>query len=151
MEMLTLSFKRLSGEFSDIELPAYSSPDSSGMDIRAALLEDLVIHSGDRGIVPTNFAVEIPRGYEIQVRPRSGLAAKFGVTVLNTPGTIDADYRGEIKIILANFGKDSFIIKRGDRIAQLVIGKVYQIGIREVEFLTDTERGENGLGSSGIK
>ncbi len=151
MEMLSLSFKRLAAVFSDIELPAYSTKDSSGMDIRAALMEDMVIESGGIAMVPTNLAVELPKGFEIQVRPRSGLAAEHGVTVLNTPGTIDADYRGEIKIILANLGKNHFTIKRGDRIAQMVIGKVYQAQIIEVDTISDTERGENGFGSSGVK
>ncbi len=147
--MIKLSFKRLTNEFNDIELPLYQTPDSSGMDIRAAIQEQISIPSLSTAIVPTNLAVEIPKGFEIQVRPRSGLAAKHGVTVLNSPGTIDADYRGEIKVLLINFGKDTFVISRGERIAQLVLSQVFQAEISSSSSLTETERADGGFGSTG--
>ena len=147
--MIKLSFKRLTDEFNDIELPLYQTPDSSGMDIRAAIQEQISIPSLSTAIVPTNLAVEIPKGFEIQVRPRSGLAAKHGVTVLNSPGTIDADYRGEIKVLLINFGKDTFVISRGERIAQLVLSQVFQAEISSSSSLTETERADGGFGSTG--
>ncbi len=147
--MIKLSFKRLTDEFNDIELPLYQTPDSSGMDIRAAIQEQISIPSLSTAIVPTNLAVEIPKGFEIQVRPRSGLAAKHGVTVLNSPGTIDADYRGEIKVLLINFGKDTFVVSRGERIAQLVLSQVFQAEISSSSSLTETERADGGFGSTG--
>ncbi len=147
--MIKLSFKRLTNEFNDIELPLYQTPDSSGMDIRAAIQEQISIPSLSTAIVPTNLAVEIPKGFEIQVRPRSGLAAKHGVTVLNSPGTIDADYRGEIKVLLINFGKDTFVVSRGERIAQLVLSQVFQAEISSSSSLTETERADGGFGSTG--
>lgn len=149
MEKITLKVQRIDKSFEDIPLPEYQTEDSSGFDVRASVEEELVVPSGGILMVPTNLRVEIPRGYEIQVRPRSGLAAKHGIGVLNSPGTIDADYRGEIKVILFNFGGEDFVIKRGDRIAQLVIGKVYQAELIEAEELARTERGEGGFGHTG--
>ncbi|MBK8943732.1 MAG: dUTP diphosphatase [Ignavibacteriae bacterium] len=149
MKKIDLNIKRISNLFSDIPLPTYSTEGSSGMDIRAAVQNDIILKSGKVILVPTNLSVEIPIGYEIQVRPRSGLAAKNGIGVLNSPGTIDSDYRGEVKIILFNFGEEDFIIKRGDRIAQLVLAEVILANINEVEDLNSSQRGEGGFGHTG--
>jgi dUTP pyrophosphatase len=148
---ITIKFKRLSDKFNDIPLPSYSTEGSSGMDLRAAVDDKIIIKPLETVLIPTNLAVEIPEGYEGQVRPRSGLAAKNFVTILNTPGTIDSDYRGEIKVILTNFGKEDFVVNRGDRIAQLVITKVEKANIVEVQELNSTERNEGGFGHTGIK
>lgn len=148
---ITIKFKRLSDKFNDIPLPSYSTEGSSGMDLRAAVEDKIIIKPFETALIPTNLAVEIPEGYEGQVRPRSGLAAKNFVTVLNTPGTIDSDYRGEIKVILTNFGKEDFVVNRGDRIAQLVIAKVEKAEIVEVQELNSTKRNEGGFGHTGIK
>ena len=120
-------------------------------DVCAAIETELIIEPGNRALVPTGLCLEIPEGYEVQVRPRSGLAFKFGVTVLNAPGTIDADYRGEVKIILANFGEQPFTIKRGDRIAQLVPSKVaVSVGFTEIQSITESSRGAGGFGHTGV-
>ena len=134
-----------------IPLPAYETAQAAGMDLRAAVPQDqpLGLHPGDRHAVPTGLAFALPDGFEGQVRPRSGLAFKFGITCLNSPGTIDADYRGEVKAILINHGPEDFIIRRGDRIAQLVIAPVVQAAWVEVESLDDTTRGVGGFGSTG--
>lgn len=149
MNEINVKIKRINPDFNNIELPVYSTPDSSGMDIRAALMEDLYVHPGEIVLVPTNLSVEIPQGYEIQVRPRSGLAVKYGIGVLNSPGTIDADYRGEIKIILFNFGKTDFKISSGDRIAQIVLSKVYTVKFIESGDLSSSSRGVGGFGHTG--
>ncbi|PJA98703.1 MAG: dUTP diphosphatase [Ignavibacteriales bacterium CG_4_9_14_3_um_filter_30_11] len=149
MKKIELKIKRLSDEFNDISLPAYSTEGSSGMDIRAAVNNEEIIQSGKVKLIPTNIAVEISKGFEIQVRPRSGLAAKYSIGVLNSPGTIDSDYRGEVKIILFNFGENNFVVKRGDRIAQLVLAKTYSAKIIESSNLIETERGEGGFGHTG--
>lgn len=133
----------------DLPLPCRMTPGSSGCDICAAVDSEQVISPGERTLVPTGFCFEIPNGYEIQVRPRSGLAFKHGVTVLNTPGTIDADYRGEVKVILINLGDMPFTIKRGERIAQLVPMKVPQIEFIEQQSITETARGAGGFGHTG--
>ena len=127
--------------------PAYATEGAAGMDVVAA--EDLTLAAGARAAVATGFAIAIPAGYEVQVRPRSGLALKHGVTCLNTPGTIDSDYRGEVKVILANLGSEPFIIARGDRIAQLVPAPVQRAVVDEVASLDDTARGAGGFGSTG--
>ena len=134
-----------------LPLPAYETAQAAGMDLRAAVPEDapLTLRPGARHAVPTGLAFALPPGFEGQVRPRSGLAAKSGVTCLNTPGTIDADYRGEVKVILINLGEEDVAIRRGDRIAQLVIAPVVQAAWSEVESLDDTERGAGGFGSTG--
>jgi dUTP pyrophosphatase len=132
----------------DLPLPAYATEGAAGMDVVAA--EDLILAPGARHGVATGFAMAIPPGYEVQVRPRSGLALKHGVTCLNTPGTIDSDYRGEVKVILANLGSESFSIKRGDRIAQLVPTPVQRAVLNEVESLDETSRGSGGFGSTGV-
>ena len=131
-----------------LPLPAYATAGAAGMDVVAA--EELVLAPGARHAVATGFAVAIPDGYEVQVRPRSGLALKHGVTCLNTPGTIDSDYRGEVKVILANLGAEPFPIRRGDRIAQLVPAPVLRATLTEVETLDDTARGAGGFGSTGV-
>jgi dUTP pyrophosphatase len=151
MKNINLLIKRISEEFSDVDLPHYSTEGSSGMDIRAAIQNPVTIHAGKVALVPTNLSVEIPHGYEIQVRPRSGLAAKHGIGVLNSPGTIDSDYRGEIKIILFNFGESDFIINRGDRIAQLVLAEVIIADVVESENLNNSERGQGGFGHTGTQ
>ncbi len=136
-----------------LPLPAYETAGAAGMDLRAALPDDapLVLRQGERFAVPTGLAFALPHGFEGQVRPRSGLAFKNGVTCLNSPGTVDADYRGEVKVILINHGPDDFIIRRGDRIAQLVIAPVLQAAWNEVESLDDTVRGSGGFGSTGAR
>jgi len=132
-------------------LPEYATSLSAGMDLRANLEEEIELMPMARAIVPTGLFIELSAGFEAQIRPRSGLAAKFGVTVLNTPGTIDADYRGEVKVILINLSDKSFVIKDGERIAQMVIATCEQIRWESVEQLSDTERGEGGFGHSGVK
>ncbi len=132
-----------------LPLPAYATAQSSGLDLAAALTEDIVIGPGKHAVVPTGVAIALPDGFEAQVRPRSGLAAKHAVTVLNSPGTIDTDYRGEIRVVLANHGAASFTVSRGMRIAQLVIAPVSRIVWNEVDALTDSHRGEGGFGSTG--
>ncbi len=132
-----------------LPLPAYESTAAAGMDLRAAVTDTLHMQPGERALVPTGLAIALPPGFEAQVRPRSGLALKQGVTCLNTPGTIDADYRGEVGVILINHGTEPFQIERGDRIAQLVIAPVTQGAWVEAESLEDTARGSGGFGSSG--
>lgn len=132
-------------------LPNYETIASAGMDLRAKLAEPITLKSLERTIVKTGLFIELPIGYEAQVRPRSGLAAKKGITVLNSPGTVDADYRGEIGVILVNLSKDDFIIENGERIAQLIIAKHERAEWIEVEELSETSRGEGGFGSTGVK
>ena len=135
-------------------LPAYASTLAAGMDLRANLTESLTLGPGERALVPTGLYMELPEDCEAQIRPRSGLAFKHGITVLNSPGTIDADYRGEIKVLLVNLSNEPFVIEHGERIAQMVIAKFQQVEIQEVDSLdalTDTERGAGGFGHSGRK
>jgi dUTP pyrophosphatase len=136
-----------------LPLPAYATDDSAGMDLMAALAHDtpLTLNTGERGLIPTGLIMEIPKGFEGQVRPRSGLALKHGVTVLNAPGTIDADYRGEVQVILINHGQSSFTIERGMRIAQLIIAPVTQVTLAPQTSLSTTARGSGGFGSTGIQ
>jgi len=148
--MIELKFKRTQhGE--DLPLPQYETNNSAGMDLRAAVTENIVLKRGERALIKTGFCIAFPEGYEAQIRPRSGLALKKGVTVLNTPGTIDADYRGEVGVILINFGDEDFIIERGMRIAQMVVCPCVQPKIVEVEELDETDRGVGGFGSTGTK
>lgn len=136
-----------------IKLPQYQTTGSSGLDLVANLDQDseqITIKPNKWEIIPTGITVELPDGFEAQIRPRSGLAYKYGVTVLNSPGTIDNDYRGEIKIILINHGHEDFIVKNGDRIAQMIISKYEQVELEEIEFLTETTRNDGGFGSTGI-
>ena len=131
----------------DLPLPTRQTPQSAGLDLYANI--STTISKGERALVPTGIRVALPFGYEAQVRPRSGLALKHGITVLNTPGTVDADYRGELSVLLINHGTEDFQVKRGDRIAQLVIAKVEMIEFQEVDELPDTQRGDGGYGSTG--
>ncbi len=133
----------------DLPLPAYMSEGAAGLDLPAAVEGALVIAPGERSLVPTGFSISLPVGHEAQVRPRSGLAVRHGLAVLNAPGTIDADYRGEVKVILANLGSESVTIRRGDRIAQLVVAPVVRARLLEVDDLDGTERGEGGFGHTG--
>jgi dUTP pyrophosphatase len=135
---------------SDLMLPSYGSELASGMDAAAAVPEPVTLEPGFIELIPTGFAVALPPGYELQVRPRSGLAVKHGITVINAPGTIDADYRGEIKVGLINHGQKPFTVERGDRIAQLVLAPVCQARLREVDNLDWTKRGAGGFGHTGI-
>ncbi len=131
-------------------MPAYATEGSAGLDLKAALLEELVLAPGDRGVVPTGLKMAIPPGFEGCVRPRSGLAMKQGLTLTNAPGTIDSDYRGEVKILVINLGKESVTLKRGDRVAQLLISPVVQAKIQKVSKLDETRRGEGGFGHTGV-
>ena len=131
------------------DLPRYETALSAGMDVRANLSEPIVLKPLARALVPTGLFVELPAGFEMQVRPRSGLAAKYGLTVLNAPGTVDADYRGEVKVILANLSADEFVINDGERIAQLVVARHEQVEWEQTEELSDTTRGAGGFGSTG--
>jgi dUTP pyrophosphatase len=132
-----------------LPLPAYMSPGAAGADVVAAVSGELVLGPGERALVPTGFSLEIPAGYEVQVRPRSGLALRHGVTCLNSPGTIDSDYRGEVGVILVNLGREPFVVRRGDRIAQLVMAPVVQAAFGAVGALAASTRGEGGFGSTG--
>ena len=149
-EKVTVEIKRLPhGE--NLPLPQYMTPHAAGMDLIAAVGTDTVIAPGERTLIPTGIAIALPPGFEAQVRPRSGLAINHGIGLLNSPGTIDADYRGEIKVIVANFGKEPFIVKRGDRIAQMIINKIERIEFEEVYDLPESIRGDGGFGHTGIK
>lgn len=132
-------------------LPAYATPQSAGMDLRANIDESIVLHPMERRLVPTGLFMALPAGFEAQIRPRSGLALKHGITVLNSPGTIDADYRGEIMVLLINFSQTDFVINDGERIAQMVIAKHENAEFIEVETLDETERGAGGYGHTGVK
>ena len=146
-EPIDIAVKRLD-HAGELPLPSYETSGSAGMDVRAA--EALTIAPGKRALAGTGFAFAIPAGYEIQVRPRSGLALKKGISIPNTPGTIDSDYRGELKVILINHGEEDFIVERGDRIAQIVVAPVQRGNLVEVDDLDDTERGSGGFGSTGV-
>ncbi|MHA7899293.1 MAG: dUTP diphosphatase [Henriciella sp.] len=137
--------------FEGLELPAYETLGAAGMDVRAAVPEKdpLVLNPGEKTMVPTGLSVAIPQGYEIQMRPRSGLAAKHGITCLNSPGTIDSDYRGELKVILINHGQEAFTIARGERIGQMVLAPVTRLVWQQVDSLDETDRGAGGFGSTG--
>ncbi len=147
---ITVKIRRLPHN-ADLPLPAYETPLSAGMDLRAAIPEDapVTLQPGARALVPTGLSIALPAGYEAQVRPRSGLALKNAITCLNSPGTVDADYRGELAVILVNLGQEPFVIARGDRIAQMVIAPVTQASWAEVETLDETARGAGGFGSTG--
>ena len=151
MESIQLKIQHIENKYSDIPLPEYATEGSSGLDLRASVDSEMKIEKGKVGLVPTNLRVEIPVGYEIQIRPRSGLAAKNGIGVLNSPGTIDSDYRGEIKVILFNVGEEDFVIKRGDRVAQMILSKIYRADLIVADELNDSTRGEGGFGHTGKK
>ena len=146
--MTKILIKRLSKE---VSLPKYETSGSSGMDLAANIDANISIDPGKTAIIPTGLALSIPKGFEVQIRPRSGLAAKQKISVLNTPGTIDADYRGEIKVILINLGQDSFKVEKGLRIAQMVVCPIVQAQLKEVNDLSETERDKGGFGSTGTK
>ena len=135
---------------SDVNLPAYETSGSSGMDLQAYISEEIVLKPGERKLIPTGLSIAIPENLEIQIRPRSGLAYKKGISVVNTPGTIDSDYRGEIKVLLINLGKEDFIIKKFERIAQMVVCPISKVVLSETNDLPDTIRGEGGFGSTGV-
>ncbi len=136
-------------ECADLPLPAYETALAAGMDLRAAVREPITIHPGDRVLVPTGLRIALPAGFEAQVRPRSGLALKKGITLPNSPGTIDADYRGEIQVIMMNLGQEAVVISRGDRIAQMIVAPVTRAEWQLVEILSPTPRGEGGFGHTG--
>lgn len=134
----------------DLALPEYATPHSAGVDLRAAVTEPVVLAPGERRLIPTGLRIALPDGYEAQVRPRSGLAARHGIGMVNSPGTIDADYRGEVQVLLINWGQEPFTLRRGDRIAQMVVAPVTRVVWEEAEALPETERGEGGFGHSGV-
>ena len=136
---------------SGLELPQYSTPHSAGMDVRAAVDSPVTIMPGERRLIPTGLRVQLPDGFELQMRPRSGLALKRGVTLLNAPGTVDADFRGEIGVIIINHSDESFTVERGDRIAQMVLARYERFCWDETDSLDDSERGDGGFGHSGVK
>ena len=148
--MIRVKVKRLPhGE--GLDLPAYATEHAAGFDLRAAVEESVVLEPLERALIPTGFVFEIPEGYEGQIRPRSGLAFRKGITLLNSPGTVDADYRGEVKVLLINLGQEPVTIERGERIAQMVITPVVRVELVEVETVSTTARGEGGFGSTGYR
>jgi dUTP pyrophosphatase len=150
LERIHIQIKRLENN-PDLPLPDYETKGSSGMDIRAAVEGPVILNPGEVKLIPTGFAMSIPPGYEGQVRPRSGLALRHGIGMVNSPGTIDSDYRGEISIVMINWGRKPFTINRGDRIAQMVIGKVYRADLVNADSLDSTLRGAGGFGHSGVE
>lgn len=148
MSRVSIKVKRIEAE-TDARLPCYMSEHASGMDLHAHLPKEVILNPGERSLVPTGIAVAIPEGYEGQIRPRSGLAMREGIGILNSPGTIDADYRGEIKIVLINLGVEPFVVRNGTRIAQLVIAPVIRAEVEEVLELPKTQRNEGGFGHTG--
>jgi len=147
---MNIQFKKLS-HAEDLPLPSYESKFAAGMDIRAALDKPVKLLPSARKLIPTGLQMAMPEGYEAQIRPRSGLAYRNGITMLNTPGTIDADYRGEVKVLAVNLGEEPFVINHGDRVAQMVIAPVTQAKVEEVDDLSETERADGGFGSTGVK
>ena len=146
-----IKFLRLRPESdADIPLPRYMTPKSAGMDICAAIEIDLVLDAGAIALIPTGFAIAVPEGFEAQIRPRSGLAVKHGIGIINSPGTIDSDYRGEVKIAVINLGEKNYTFRRGDRIAQMVVKRVYQARLKVVEQLDETVRNTGGFGHTGL-
>jgi dUTP pyrophosphatase len=148
MEQVRVAIERLDGS-EDLPLPRYMTDHAAGMDIVAAVAAEVVIAPGERALIPTGIAIALPEGYEAQIRPRSGLALRNGVTLVNTPGTIDADYRGEIQIIMINHGAESFVVCRGDRIAQMIVAPVSRVTWDLTQGLSDTARGSGGFGHTG--
>ncbi len=150
MEPIKILFEKLD-HGRDVQLPSYESTEAAGMDIRAAVDTPITLDPGQRSLIPTGFRMALPAGYEAQIRPRSGLAWKQGITMLNSPGTIDSDYRGEVKVLAINHGDEPFEIKKGDRIAQMVIAPVFRAETDSVDKLPETNRGDGGFGSTGVK
>jgi dUTP pyrophosphatase len=149
-EILCAKILRVNPEQIDIPLPVYATAGSAGMDICAAVEKNIDLQPGETSLIPTGFILELPEGHEAQIRPRSGLAIKHSIGIMNSPGTIDSDYRGEVKIILTNFGKKPFVIHRGDRIAQMIVTKYERVQWEEASSLADSKRGEGGFGHTGI-
>jgi len=149
MQPVVIGVKRVRPECADIPLPRYMTPGAAGMDLCAAVAEPLTLAPMARALVPTGIAIQLPSGYEAQVRPRSGLAWRNGITLLNSPGTIDTDYRGEVQVVLVNLGEHEHTVQRGDRIAQLVVAPVVRAALRERESLDDSGRGPGGFGHTG--
>lgn len=149
-EALQVRILRINPEQQDIPLPTYATEGSAGMDVCAAVEQDVKIQPGETVLIPTGFILELPQGHEAQIRPRSGLAIKHGIGILNSPGTIDSDYRGEVKIILTNFGKKPYVVHRGDRIAQMVVAQYERVQWEETSSLIESARGEGGFGHTGI-
>lgn len=147
---MNIQFKKLP-HAQDLPLPSYESEYAAGMDIRAALENPIILKPRERKLIPSGLKMALPKGYEAQMRPRSGLAYRHGITMLNTPGTIDADYRGELKMLAVNLGEEEFVINHGDRVAQMIIAPVIQADVHEVKNLSETERGDGGFGSTGVK
>lgn len=150
LEHVKVRISRTHGETGDMQLPEYATEGSAGMDVCAAVESDVLIAPLETKLIPTGFSIELPQGYEAQIRPRSGLALKYQVGILNSPGTIDSDYRGEVKILLTNFGKESFTVKRGDRIAQMVVHHFTRVEWEKVDHVNTTTRGVGGFGHTGI-
>lgn len=148
--MKQVLFKKLA-HAGDLPLPSYESEHAAGMDVRAALERPVELKPGERALIPTGLQMALPQGYEAQIRPRSGLAYRNGITMLNSPGTIDADYRGEVKVLAVNLGDEPFVVNHGDRIAQMIIAPVHQFEVDEVSDLPETARGDGGFGSTGVK
>lgn len=147
----TIKFLRLRPDLdADLPLPRYMTPRAAGMDICAAIKTDLVLEKGAIALIPSGFAIAIPEGFEVQIRPRSGLAVKHGIGIINSPGTIDSDYRGEVKIAVINLGKKNYTFRRGDRIAQMVVKRAYQARLKIVEQLDETDRNTGGFGHTGL-
>lgn len=149
MEQVKIRVRRFE-DHKDLPLPSYETDGSAGMDLRAAVKEEVILKPGEIRLIPTGLRVSVPRGYEAQIRPRSGLALKHGIGMVNSPGTIDSDYRGEIGLVMINWGARPFSIRRGDRIAQMLITRVFRAIFVEVDDLESTERGEGGFGHSGV-
>ena len=147
--LLTVRISRVSTDVTDIPLPSYATEGSAGMDLCAAVTEDVTIAPGQTVLIPTGVSIELPQGHEAQVRPRSGLAIKHNVGIMNSPGTIDSDYRGEVKVILTNFGHAPFVVRRGDRVAQMVVAKYERVQWTESDGLASTKRGSGGFGHTG--
>jgi dUTP pyrophosphatase len=148
-QIVKVKISRVSGAVKDVPLPRYATTHSAGMDLCAAVEAEVLLRAGETALIPTGFAIALPEGYEAQIRPRSGLAINHSIGILNSPGTIDADYRGEVKIILTNFGKKDFVIRRGERIAQMVIAQHGRAEWVELDSLDETERGAGGFGHTG--
>lgn len=150
MTPLKIRINRISERTNDVPLPAYATEGSAGMDIYAAVDGEMVVKAGETTLVPTGFSMEIPLGYEAQIRPRSGLALKSSIGLMNSPGTIDSDYRGEVKIVFTNYGKNDFVVKRGDRVAQMIVATYQRVQWEESTQLSETARGAGGFGHTGI-
>jgi dUTP pyrophosphatase len=149
LETVTVKIYRIDQSTSDVDLPAYATPGSAGMDVRAAVSDTVVIEPGTAELIPTGLIIELPAGYEAQIRPRSGLAIKYRIGILNAPGTIDSDYRGELKIILMNFGDRPYAVHRGDRIAQMIVAPYVKVRWERVDAVRETDRGAGGFGHTG--